>query len=268
MSGTNAPQQDIQAFWNSRAPLAEGAGTADLIAKQLEMAAIGRFVRDGMRVLDVGCGNGITAIDLAAHHAIDLVGFDFAPAMVEAARQRAAATALKGRVEFLVADTLSIPETLGRFNLIYTERMIINLPDWPTQQAAIRRITDLLADGAAYVMCENSQDGLDSINALRGACGLGAIAPPWHNRYLRDIEVENYAITGVELECMEHFTSTYAFLSRVVNAWLSKNEGRDPSYDAPVNRLALELPQIGQFGQTKLWVWRRGRKTAAQVRDT
>jgi len=33
--------------------------------KELEVRAISGFVCDGMHVLDVGCGNGITAISLA-----------------------------------------------------------------------------------------------------------------------------------------------------------------------------------------------------------
>lgn len=264
MSESKTQERDVKSFWNSRAGLAEAAGSNDLIAKRLEMDAIGRYVRNGMRLLDVGCGNGITAIDLASRHDIELVGFDFAEAMVAAARERAAAMPLKGRVEFLVADTRDLPTSLGRFDLAYTERVIINLPDWPTQEEAIRRITERLVNGGAYVMCENSQDGLDQVNTLREACGLPAILPPWHNRYLRDAEVERCAIPDVRLEAVEHFTSTYAFLSRVVNAWLAAREGREPSYDAPVNQLALKLPPIGELGQTRLWVWRRGVAASAR----
>lgn len=248
---------DVKAFWNSRATLAEAAGSNDLIAKQLEMAAIAGHVRDGMRVLDAGCGNGVTAIDLAERYDISVVGFDYAEAMIAAARHRLAAAALRGRVEFLVADTRAASLDLGTFDVVYTERVIINLPDWPAQEAAIRRLTGLLRPGGAYAMCENSQDGLDRINGLRSACGLTLITPPWHNRYLRDAEIAQCRTDGVRLEAVEHFTSTYAFLSRVVNAWLAKQEGREPAYDAPVNRLALDLPPFGEVGQTRLWIWRR-----------
>ena len=61
----------------------------------------------------------------------------------------------------------------------------------------------------------------------------------------------------VMLEEVRFISSTYAFLSRVVNAWLAKKEGEEPSYDAPVNKLALELPAFGGIGQTKIWVWRK-----------
>ena len=55
--------QDVCAFWNGRAELGQLAGTRDVIAKQIEVDAISTYVRDGMRILEVGCGNGITAIE-------------------------------------------------------------------------------------------------------------------------------------------------------------------------------------------------------------
>jgi cyclopropane fatty-acyl-phospholipid synthase-like methyltransferase len=62
MAELNESTQDVCAFWNSRAGLGQWAGSRDVIAKQLEVEAIATYVRDGMRVLEVGCGNGITAI--------------------------------------------------------------------------------------------------------------------------------------------------------------------------------------------------------------
>jgi hypothetical protein len=105
-------------------------------------------------------------------------------------------------------------------------------------------------------MCENSKDGLDAINLFRKKTGLEEISSPWHNRYfieseLNDFSKENY----MKLIEMNSFTSTYYFLSRVINAWQAKNNSEEPSYDAPINQLSLELPSIGNFGQTKLWIW-------------
>ena len=106
-------------------------------------------------------------------------------------------------------------------------------------------------------MCENSVVGLAKINELRDLVGLGSISPPWHNVYLVDDDVMALSLPGANLVEVDTFMSTYYFLSHVVNAWLAKHEGKEPSYDAPVNQLGLKLPAIGDCSQTKLWVFER-----------
>ena len=72
----------VRDFWNSRAVLGKHAGTRDLIAKKLEMDAIISFVRDGMKILDVGCGNGLTAIEITRQFNVVIQGIDFADDMI------------------------------------------------------------------------------------------------------------------------------------------------------------------------------------------
>jgi ubiquinone/menaquinone biosynthesis C-methylase UbiE len=248
---------NVCVFWNSRAGLGQWAGTRDVIAKQLEIEAISTYVHDGMRVLEVGCGNGITAIELARRHDVEILGIDFAEEMIAAARAMRGDQPLAGSVKFQVGDVQDLSRFSPEFDLIYTERVLINLPDWAAQQKAIRSITELLADGGLYVMCENSQDGLEQINGLRERVGLPAIIPPWHNRYFRDAELERLNFPGAKLAGIDDYSSTYYFLSRIVNACLAAEEGRDPEYDAPINRLALRLPSIGNLGQGRIWLWRK-----------
>jgi len=87
--------------------------------------------------------------------------------------------------------------------------------------------------------------------------GLPEISPPWHNLYLDDEKVSELTIDDCDLVEVVPYSATYYFLSRVVNAWLAHQEGRDPSYDAPVNRLAQLLPPIGDHAQGKLWVFEK-----------
>jgi ubiquinone/menaquinone biosynthesis C-methylase UbiE len=257
MAELNESTQDVCAFWNSRAGLGQWAGSRDVIAKQLEVEAIATYVRDGMRVLEVGCGNGITAIEIARRYKVELLGIDFAEEMIAAATAMLADQHLKGAVRFQVGAVCSLANFSECFDLIYTERVLINLPDWQAQRQAIASITGLLADGGLYAMCENSQDGLDQINSLRQRVGLSGITPPWHNRYLRDAELEQASFPGTKLEGVNTYSSTYYFLSRIVNAWLAAQGGREPDYDDPINQLALRLPSIGSLGQGRIWLWRK-----------
>ena len=250
-------RHDLLTFWNGRAGLGQWAGTQDIIAKQLEIEAIAEHLKDGMRVLEVGCGNGVTAIELGRRFDVRLTAFDFAEEMVAGAKRLITGEQLRGAVTFDVGSVEELSNFSQRFDLIYTERVLINLPDWPAQHKAISSIGTLLVDGGLYVMCENSQDGLDKINVLREQVALPKIVPPWHNRYFRDAELEQVSFPGLTLESIKYYSSTYYLLSRVVNAWLAAQEGKEPDYDAPVNQLALKMASVGDLGQGRIWLWRK-----------
>jgi SAM-dependent methyltransferase len=248
---------DVRGYWNARAGLGQWAGTRDVLAKQLEMEAIASHVRDGMRALDLGCGNGITALELARRYRVEVTGIDYAEEMVAAATRLAAGQALKGAVSFRVGDVLRLPPLPGGYDVVFTERTFINLPDWPAQRQAVGNALALVRPGGLFLMCENSQDGLERMNEFRAAVGLPKVTPPWHNRYLRDAELATLSFPDARLEEVIHHSSTYYFLSRVVNAWLAAQEGKEPDYEAAVNRLALRLPPLGEFGQGRIWKWRK-----------
>lgn len=254
--------RDTLGFWNSRAGLGAWAGTNDVIAKQLEIEAIATYLRDGMRVLEVGCGNGITAIELARRFEVQILAIDFAAEMIAAAERIVQGETLKGSLQFRTGDVRSLPALGTAFDLIYTERVLINLPDWQAQRQAIHDITALLAPNGAYVMCENSQDGLEQLNSLREHVNLPAINAPWHNRYLRDAELAQLALPGIALADVNFYSSTYYLLSRVVNAALAARDGEEPDYQAPVNQLALRLPSVGTLGQGRIWLWRKTAQAA------
>ncbi|KKL13266.1 hypothetical protein LCGC14_2527470, partial [marine sediment metagenome] len=172
-------------FWDDRASLEEQAGTQDLIVKQLEVEAIAKYVKPGMRVLDAGCGNGLTAIELARRYDVEVLAFDSSEKMIDAADKRCATRKdLKGSVEFYCAMLPWMNSDLGEFDLVYTERVLINLLDRDVRNRAMANLCSLLRPGGLYVMCENSQVGLGRINWLRAQVGLSAVIPPWHNHYL------------------------------------------------------------------------------------
>lgn len=250
---------DKKEFWDRRADLGLKAGSNDIMMKHLEMELIDEYVADGARILDFGCGNGVAMCEIARRHDVSILGIDFSDAMIAAAEENARSERLLDKLTFLCGDQDTIKELDSRFDLIYTERCLINLSSWDEQKSAIIDLVNLLKDDGRYIMCESSIDGLREINDMRACHGLAEITPPWHNRYLRDSEIEELASSGsVALLDVRYFSSTYYFLSRVVNAALARDQGVEPSYDAPVNELAMHLPPIGKFGQGRIWVWAKG----------
>ncbi len=248
-----AKECEIREHWDKRAVLGSIAGTQDLILKQLEREAIirslGPISAEDDDVLEVGCGDGTTAAMVAKMFPLGSVtGIDSSAPMLALAEQHVS------NVRFMVGDVLDLPP-IG-FDHAYSQRCIINLPTWEQQKQAIDAIADRLMSGGRFLMCEHSQDGLDAINAERVKLGMTLIQPPWHNRYFRDEELAT--VNSMKLiECIP-FSATYYFLSRVINAKLAAEEGREPEYDAPINKLALTLPSEcvdARFAQGRLWVW-------------
>lgn len=242
-------------FWNARAALKMQAGSNDVLAKALEIEALAPHVENCAEVAEFGCGNGVTAIEFAKRFGVRISAFDFSADMAAEARKNAEEAGVSGRIAFDVADIRNPPLLANRFDAVYCERMVINLPDWPAQAAAIRSMARYLKPGGRLLMCENSANGLAALNELRQRVGLERINAPWHNVYLDDAAVAALEIPGCRLADVVPFSATYYFLSRVVNAWLAKQEGKPPAYDAPVNHLAALLPPFGDCAQGKLWIW-------------
>lgn len=248
---------EVRAFWDERAKLGFKAGSNDTALKKLEIAKIKEYVSDGMKILEIGCGNGVTAIELALEKDVDIMAFDYSDEMVKYANKNLEGVSLKGTVSFGVKSVYDIADIGEKFDLIISERVLINLNSWEEQVKAIEDIVGLLKEDGKYLMCENSADALDRLNVFREAIQLPAISSPWHNLYFRENDLNNHEFKNAILQLIESFTSTYYFLSRVINAWQAEQDNVEPSYDAPINQLANLLPVIGDIGQTKLWVWKQ-----------
>jgi len=177
--------------------------------------------------------------------------------MIENANKIIQEKKIKGSIAFLKDNVQDLSALECNFDLIYTERTLINLPTWKAQKEAIQNIISHLKKNGIYVMCESSMDGLNKINLLRESIDLPQITHPWHNRYLFDDEINKLDLKEIALESVNDFSSTYYFLSRVVNAHIASNEGKEPDYNAPINQLAFKLPPFGDIGQTKIWLWRK-----------
>jgi SAM-dependent methyltransferase len=114
---------------------------ARYLAPFLEAAAL----QPDHRVLDVGCGNGLTSIE-AARRARSVVGCDLSTGMLEVARQRAAAAGV-ANVEFVRAD-VQVAD-LGTFDRVISRNGTMFFGD-PT--AAFANLARMLRPGGRLVM--------------------------------------------------------------------------------------------------------------------
>jgi ubiquinone/menaquinone biosynthesis C-methylase UbiE len=257
MGAAVSKREQVKDFWNSRAAFEKLAGTNDFTAKRLEHDTLLKHIKDGQRILEIGCGNGLLSIEMAEKHKVQVDAFDFAAEMIADAKARAKPVKLKGKINFDVRDVRDDSMPGGEYDVAITERVIINLLSWDEQADAIAKIVRHLKPGGRFLMCENSATGLGRLNEMRGLAGLDPVVAPWHNRYLIDDEVAKLKIKGVKLVDVIPYSATYYFVSRVVNAFQAKMTGGEVRYDAPMNQLGLILPHIGDTAQGKLWIFER-----------
>jgi hypothetical protein len=119
-----------------------------------------------------------------------------------------------------------------------TVRCLINLPDWPTQQAALRNIAGLVRPGGLYLFIEGSRDGREALNRLREAAGLERMPTVWHNLDFDRAETLAFLDQYFRLEREIGF-GTYDLIARVVHPLLVAPD--PPSYATKINEIAARL---------------------------
>ncbi len=103
----------------------EGAATLEEAQEaKLEMVARKLALKEGDRVLDVGCGWGSFPLWAATRHGANVVGITLSPPQAERARQRAESAGVSDRVEIRVMDYRDLPSTGERFDAISSIGMV------------------------------------------------------------------------------------------------------------------------------------------------
>lgn len=202
-------------------------------------------------ILDVGCGNGYTTLEIAKKFPEAVVtGIDFSGAMIAEAKKR-----IVPNVEFFEGDVLSLSRhknlSPGYFDVVLSTRCLINLPNWEEQKIGILEMRKMLKPEGKLVLVENVKDGLDNLNDIRKKFGLDPIKVRWHNSYLPQAEIRAFfeQLKGhfLTTEYVENIGNMYYMASRVIYASLCKEQGIEPDYNNPINKIASQLPTMGEY---------------------
>jgi ubiquinone/menaquinone biosynthesis C-methylase UbiE len=220
-------KQQVAAHWDRRAAHFD-ADFGHSIATPAERAAWDRILdlvvpAGPIDALDAGCGTGFLSLELAARGHL-VTGVDFAPAMLEAARRKAAAQGVA--VRFEEADAENLPFAPGSFDLAISRHVLWTLPH---PEAAIDEWIRVLRPGGRLAIVDGAQYNDTSAppqreNARTSAeyAAIGEQLPFYGGRPREEIEVvlRRHGLVNVASDPLEDLVA--AQMARMVA------EGQEP----------------------------------------
>lgn len=106
----------------------------------------------GERILEAGCGTGLTALRIAVRYpGCEVHGIDISPKMIEAARQTAKQQALTAR--FRVGSIIALPYPDATFDVVLTSIIYHHL-DLAEKRQAVAEVARVLKLGGRYISAE------------------------------------------------------------------------------------------------------------------
>jgi len=249
---------DIKHLYATEAEKHGIAGTStiqDMRTRDLEVRAISSYLRDKLKVLEVGCGNGYMAAQLIQRFDITLDAFDFSEEMVALAKRQLIENQ-RGRATFFVGDVLELDHE-SEYDLILSVRCLQNLTSWELQKSALRNVVRALRPGGEFVMEECFWTGLNNLNEARLELDLEPIQESWHNCFFHEEQtIEFMGSLRCAYQDQNAFLSGYYFGSRVLLPALMP-KGKKVTSANRLNDYFANLPAAGDFCPMKILRFKR-----------
>lgn len=243
----------------------------DEIVREAETDVIRRFVKLAQKVfaqpalnlLDLGCGNG----HLLQYLSNELPepnyhGIDYSHDMLAIAKQRNMSDVVLSQ-----GDARNLTYDDGHFDVVYTQRCLINILDETRQAAALSEIHRVLKPGGLYLMIEAFMDGLENNNLARTQLGLEPLKEAYHNRYFRPkvwqrqiqglfqtVRADELVSDAPELCFASNFLSSHYFMARVVYPAVTQAE---VTWNTEFVKFFSFLPPMGNYSCIQAYILKK-----------
>jgi ubiquinone/menaquinone biosynthesis C-methylase UbiE len=241
----------IREYWESQAKkhgASPEASWGDEFMIALEIDTVAGHLAAGQEVLDAGCANGHATFELFARHRLrKLVGIDYSGSMVAAAQAVKTARTLDDRIEFREGDIRSLPFPDASFDVVYTTRVLINLPSWEQQITGVTECLRVTRPGGKVLLLEAFWEPLMLLNAMRALRQLAPLVEHDFNRYLKKQRLDALLTSmGIPFHT-EEFSSIYYLGSRFLRE-LVTDAAAYPGYSNPINRVFYDIERTYSGG--------------------
>ncbi len=234
-------KKEILDYWDQKAKELKELPQAtmrDIQLRLLEIDLILGQLNDSDGVLDVGCGNGF-ATEIYSEKAKNVVGIDFSSEMIDQADQKLIQKQANFKnISFKQMDVLNLAYPENSFDVVISERCLINLGSWEEQMQAMLEIKKVLRNRGRFLMIEGTSGGLDGLNHMRESYGLHRIEKHWHNLLFDDETIMKFLKDQFRIEKIISM-GTYYFISRVVHPLSVLPD--EPKFEAKINEVARKI---------------------------
>jgi ubiquinone/menaquinone biosynthesis C-methylase UbiE len=204
-------------------------------------------------IVDIGCGDGCTLEKLSEKYNCNFFGIDITKELLDIAEKRGTNCA------FFEGDATSLKFDDDFFDIVLTQRCLINLSSWSDQKKALNEIYRVLKPNGYYLMIEGFTDGLINNNKARMECGLPEIKAASFNRLI-DKKLFFKAVGGKFSVTGEsyNFLSSHYFISRVLHGLVTKGE---QIKNTEFVKFFSFLPPIGNYSPLQAFILTKKGKT-------
>lgn len=255
----------IKTYWDEKAEqyiTDPKATTNEYWLRELEIKEITRALKNIKRkrtILDVGCGDGYSTIKIWKNFSqsnINIIGTDYSQNMIRNAHLFLKKNKINSsHIQFFVYDLLDLENFRKKFDVVISDRCLINLPSRAMQKRAIGQIAAVLNTKGFYIMVENFIEGHKNMNKLRKKLGLQPIPVRWHNLFFNENFLYNAVSRYFNIIAIKNIGSLFYLITKVVYSKLCQLEKKEVDYNHPIYSIAVELEEIaGDFGPLRLVV--------------
>lgn len=212
------------------------------------------------RLLDIGCGNGYLLSVLRNQFPnMSMSGLEYTPEMVNVARSRDVANC-----PIVQGDVRSLPFKNDTWDVVVTERCIINIMDRTDQAKSFAEIARVIRSGGHFICIEAFTDGLAQLNAAQAELGVSQNVQPHHNLwfdkdwFLQTIDpffqIIDFSNEQDPSLPTPNFLSSHYFISRVLYPSITK---REVFYNTHLVKFFSFLPPMGNYSPIQIYLLKR-----------
>ena len=244
------------------------ATTKSSTAKLLEIDALYRSfveycnIEESLDILEMGCGNGHNCFQLMTKVPnAKFVGLDYVPEMIKSANSlKVEYEIADDRLMFQVANVLELSRDLPLFDIVFTDRCLINLNSTSLQIKAIANLVEKIKPGGHLFMIENSVLTYGLQNEARIVGGLEARKPADFNHFFDDESILQ-ALEKLDM-CLLEIEDFISLHDLILYVLVPMSNGGNIEYDHPLVAAATKFSAclsankknaFGSFGQNRLY---------------
>ena len=242
----------------------------DLNIRRMEVEKILEVIsstpkRSEFSILEVGCGNGYLAARIECWGNYTLTCIDFCEDLIKIAKNRPSNSC----ATFAVADVLGLPYNNNSFDMVISERCLINLKSWEDQQKSLTEIWRVLKRDGRYTMVEAFTDGWENMNEARAEVCLEPIPQKPFNIFIDKRKFLDFIKDKFSMvPCQNNFLSSYFWGTRILYPALISEKVEIISGKKKIvpnnkfDEFFITFPPSGNYASIQLYVLqKRGCKT-------